>query len=54
MDILHYYDLEEDILEEYHIHRLSPEEKETAITIESRQPRKNLYNRKKRNEEYDY
>ena len=34
MDLLHYYDLEEDILEEYHIHRLSPEEKEMMDRVE--------------------
>ena len=34
MDILHYYHLEEDILEEYHIHRLSPEEKEMMDRVE--------------------
>lgn len=28
LDLLLHYDLEEEILEEYHIHRLSPEEKE--------------------------
>ena len=30
MDLLIHYDLEEEILEEYHIHRLSPEEKEMS------------------------
>ena len=34
LDLLHYYDLEEEILEEYHIHRLSPEEKEMRNRVE--------------------
>lgn len=34
MDLLLYYDLEEEILEEYHIHRLSPEEKEMRDRVE--------------------
>lgn len=34
MDLLIHYDLEEDILEEYHIHRLSPEEKEMMDRVE--------------------
>ena len=34
LDLLHYYDLEEEILEEYHIHRLSPEEKEMMERVE--------------------
>lgn len=28
MELLHYYDLEDEILNEYHIHKLTPEEKE--------------------------
>lgn len=34
MDLLLHYDLEEDILEEYHIHRLSPDEKEMRDRVE--------------------
>ena len=34
MNLLLYYDLEEDILEEYHIHRLSPDEKEMRDDLE--------------------
>ena len=34
MDLLLYYDLEEEILEEYHIHRLSSEEKELMEGLE--------------------
>lgn len=34
MDLLIHYDLEEEILEEYHIHRLSPEEKEMMDRVE--------------------
>ena len=34
MDLLLYYDLEEEILEEYHIHRLSPDEKELREGLE--------------------
>ena len=34
MNLLLYYDLEEEILEEYHIHRLSPEEKELREGLE--------------------
>ena len=34
MDLLIHYDLEEEILEEYHIHRLSPEEKEMRNMVE--------------------
>lgn len=34
MDLLLYYDLEEDILEEYHIHRFSQEEKEMREMVE--------------------
>lgn len=34
MDLLLYYDLEEEILEEYNIHRLSPEEKEMRDRVE--------------------
>ena len=34
MDLLLYYDLEEEILDEYHIHRLTPEEKELREGLE--------------------
>jgi len=34
MNLLLHYDLEEEILEEYHIHRLSPEEKEMRNRVE--------------------
>ena len=34
MDLLLYYDLEEEILVEYHIHRLSPEKKELREGLE--------------------
>ena len=34
MNLLLHYDLEEEILEEYHIHRLSPEEKEMRDRVE--------------------
>ena len=34
MNLLLYYDLEEEILEEYHIHRLSPDEKELREGLE--------------------
>lgn len=34
MNLLLHYDLEEEILEEYHIHRLSPEEKERGNRVE--------------------
>lgn len=34
LDLLLHYDLEEEILEEYHIHRLSPEEKEMRNRVE--------------------
>lgn len=34
INLLLHYDLEEEILEEYHIHRLSPEEKEMRNRVE--------------------
>ena len=34
MDVLLYYDLEEEILDEYHIHRLTPEETELREGLE--------------------
>ena len=34
MDLLLYYDLEEEILDEYHIHRLTPEETELREGLE--------------------
>ena len=34
LDLLLHYDLEEEILEEYHIHRLSPDEKEMRDRVE--------------------
>lgn len=34
LDLLLHYDLEEEILEEYHIHRLSPEEKEMRERVQ--------------------
>ena len=34
MNLLLFYDLEEEILEEYHIHRLSPEKKEMREKVE--------------------
>lgn len=34
LDLLLHYDLEEEILEEYHIHRLSPEEKEMKERVQ--------------------
>lgn len=36
INLLLHYDLEEEILEEYHIHRLSPEEKEMRNRVEER------------------